>query len=234
MKRLFLFVVLAAMTLCCLYAQEDDRYTLDNIRTGIKSAGEPYIKDKYIVFTAEDNHRFTGIAFDFEDYRTIHAFEKLVSYDYDNNPQGTVLFYIIPVPKNSTGISYRMIFDGLWTTDPLNPVKQFSFESGTYVSKFSYANITPTVTEKKNDKVTFIHNSDPGRIVRLSGTFTNWDSFIYYMNEISPGHYELELPLPAGTYYYCFYEGLSPILDTTNPAKVYTPEGRIASVITVD
>ena len=234
MKRLFLLLVLAAMSLCCLNAQEDNQYTLDKIRIGIKSAQKPYIAENYIVFTAEDNHRFTGIAFDFEDYRTIHPFEKLVFYDYDNNPRGTVLFYIIPVPKNSTGISYRMIFDGLWTTDPLNPVKQFSFESGTYVSQFKYKNMTPTVTEKKNDKVVFIHDSAPGLVVRLSGTFSNWDSFIYYLNETSPGHYEIELPLPSGTYYYCFYEGLSPILDTTNPAKVYTPEGRIASVITVN
>jgi len=234
MKRLFLLLVLAAMSLCCLYAQEDDKYTLDKIRTGIKSAQEPYLAENYIVFTAEYNHRFTGIAFDFEDYKVIHPFEKLVSYDYDNNPQGTVLFFILPIPKNSTGVSYRMIFDALWTTDPLNPVRKFSFESGCYVSQIRYENRTPVVTEKKSDKVVFIHDSAPGKVVRLSGTFSNWDSFIYYMNEVTPGHYEIELPLPAGTYYYCYYEGLSPILDGTNPAKVYTPEGRIASVITVN
>ena len=221
------------MSLCCLFAQTDNKYTLDQIRTGIKEAKEPYITDGYIVFTAVDNHRFTGIAFDFEDYRTIHTLERLVSYDYEGNPLRTVLFYITPVPKNSTGVEYRMIFDGLWTTDPLNPVKQFSFESGTYVSKISYKNITPTVTEKKNDKVLFVYDSDPNRVVRLAGTFTNWDSFIYYMYETSPGHYELELPLPKGTYYYCFYEGLSPMLDQNNKEKVFTPEGRIASVITV-
>lgn len=234
MKRLILFLVLAALSVCCLPAQEDDKYTLDLIRTGIKEAGEPYINDKYIVFTEEDNHRYTGIAFDFENYKTIHPFERLVFYDYDNEPRGSVLFYILEIPANSTGIEYRMIFDGLWTTDPLNPVKKFSFENGTYVSQVNYENMTPLITETKNDRVTFIHNSDPGRTVRLSGTFSNWDSFIYYMKETTPGHYELELPLPSGTYYYCFYEGLVPILDGTNPAKVYTPEGRIASVITVN
>lgn len=234
MKRLIFLLMFSVLALSCVFCAEDDRYTLDNIRTGIKTAGEPYISDGYIVFTANDDHRYTGIAFDFEDYRTIHSFERLVSYDYDNEPAGTVLFFIIPVPKNITSISYRMIFDGLWTTDPLNSSKKFSFDCGTYVSQFSFQSRTAIVTEKKDDMVTFIHNGTPGKNVRLAGTFTNWDSFIYYMMETAPGHYELQLPLPPGTYYYTYYEGLACILDDTNPEKVYTPEGRIASVITVD
>ena len=49
-----------------------------------------------------------------------------------------------------------------------------------------------------------------------------------------PGLYELELPLTTGTYYYNYYLGLTPILDNTNPEKIYTADGRSASVIRVN
>ena len=81
--------------------------------------------------------------------------------------------------------------------------------------------------------VKFVYHGKTGEKIRLAGSFTNWDSFIYYLKEITPGHYELDLPLPSGTYYYTFYNGLDVILDEKNPNKVYTPEGRVACVLSV-
>ena len=82
--------------------------------------------------------------------------------------------------------------------------------------------------------VKFIYKGESGLKLNLAGTFTNWDPWIYEMVETSPGLYELELPLPAGKYYYNYYIGLTPILDNTNPQKIYTTDGRSASVLTVN
>ena len=77
-------------------------------------------------------------------------------------------------------------------------------------------------------------SGESGQRIRLGGIFTNWDSFIYELQETSPGLYQLELSLPKGTYYYAFYKGMSAFADDKNPKKVYTADGRIASVISID
>ena len=92
----------------------------------------------------------------------------------------------------------------------------------------------PEVTYKKSDSgVKFIYNGASGEKVRLAGTFTNWDSWIYELKETKPGFYELTLPLPRGKYYYNYYLGMTAIVDKTNPNRVYTQDGRAASVIEV-
>ena len=53
--------------------------------------------------------------------------------------------------------------------------------------------------------VHFVYKGKAGQHIRLGGSFTNWDSWIYELTETSPGLYELELPLPAGKYYYSYY-----------------------------
>ena len=53
------------------------------------------------------------------------------------------------------------------------------------------------------------------------------------MTEVSPGLYELELPLPPGKYEYAFYTGITSFPDNTNPQKCYTPDGRTASLLIV-
>ena len=144
-----------------------------------------------------------------------------------------IMFYLLKLPENSSKISYRMIIDGLWTTDPNNPTKEYSKEARTWLSTVTYPDTTVEQTLSKPNFVKFVYEGNPGEKIRLSGSFTNWDSFIYYLVETKTGHYEIELPLPSGTHYYTFYKGLDVILDEKNPNKVYTPEGRVACVINV-
>ncbi|MDR1747759.1 MAG: glycogen-binding domain-containing protein, partial [Spirochaetaceae bacterium] len=68
---------------------------------------------------------------------------------------------------------------------------------------------------------------------RLAGSFNNWDSFMYEMTETSAGIYQIDIPLPPGTYFYAFFSGTAQIADIKNPDRRYTADGRIASVITV-
>lgn len=234
MKKKTLFLLLIQFFIAfSVFAVEKNQYTIDTILKEIRTVGKPYISNGYIVFTANNNARHIGIAFDFENYKTIHSFEKLISYTIDNEERDSIMFYLLPLPENSQKVSYRMIIDGLWTTDPINPAKEYNREARTWISTVSYPDTTIEKTLSSENMVKFVYHGKSGEKIRLAGSFTNWDSFIYYLTETTPGHYEIDLPLPSGTYYYTFYNGLDVILDEKNPNKVYTQEGRVACVLDV-
>ena len=226
-------MIFSIFLLSGIFAAETNQYTIDTILKEISVVKKPYISNGYIVFTAEDTARHVGIAFDFDDFKTIHSFQRLTFYTIDNEEESSILFYLLKLPEDSSKVGYRMIIDGLWTTDPNNPTKEYSKEARTWLSTVTYPDTTVEQTLSKPNFVKFVYEGNPGEKIRLSGSFTNWDSFIYYLVETKTGHYEIELPLPSGTHYYTFYKGLDVILDEKNPNKVYTPEGRVACVINV-
>ena len=81
--------ILSTLILCMIFATrvfaaETNQHTIDTILKGITKVGSPYISNGYIVFTAEDSARHIGIAFDIDNYKTVHSFQKLVSYTFDN------------------------------------------------------------------------------------------------------------------------------------------------------
>ena len=171
---------------------------------------------------------------DFENYKIIHPYQAHVNRGADGNVTGSVLFYVLERPKNLSELSYRIITDGLWTADPDNPNNEYDGESGITVSKLDLGGTLPeATTNNANTGVTFIYNGGRGEQVRLAGTFTNWDSWIYELKETKPGFYELTLPLPRGKYYYNYYLGMTAVVDKTNPNRVYTQDGRTASVVEV-
>ena len=88
-------------------------------------------------------------------------------------------------------------------------------------------------SEKQENVVHFIYKGETGLDLHLAGSFTNWDPWIYKLQETAPGFYELELPLPDGKYFYNYYIGLTPVVDTTNPERTYLKDGRSVSVIQV-
>lgn len=240
MKKLILLFV--AFALCGigaagLSAAEITNYQnfeLDTLLHGIDKPGAPLVTDDYIIFTSDPNHRFVGIAFDFENYKTIHPFQILTQKDDEDNVTRKHMFYCYKRQHKFTTLKYRLIFDGLWTTDPLNPDKEYDENMNLYFSKVEDpGSIRIYTAATDRDTVHFIYKGESGQTIHLAGTFTNWDPWIYELNETAPGFYELELPLTTGKYYYNYYIGLTPILDDTNPEKIYTLDGRSASVITV-
>ena len=232
-KSIFIKLIFSIFLFSGIYAAETNQYTIDTILKEISVVKKPYISNGYIVFTAEDKARHVGIAFDFDNYKTIHSFQRLTSYTIDNEERSSVLFYLLKLPEDSSKVSYRMIIDGLWTTDPTNPSKEYSKEAKTWLSTVSYPSTKEEITTTSSDFVKFVYEGKSGEKIRLAGNFTNWDSFIYYLKETKPGYYELEIPLASGTYYYSFFNGLEEILDKNNSEKVFTPEGRMACVVTV-
>ncbi len=128
-----------------------------------------------------------------------------------------------------------MVIDGLWTTDPQNPITAYDNRTGMMLSSLPVTRISEPKTDRtESGTVRFIYQGERGQTIRLAGSFNNWDSFMYELKETSPGFYELDLTLPRGTYYYTFNNGTTALTDTTNPDRGYTKDGRVASILTVN
>lgn len=235
-------LLFAAFILCGLtnfaFAAEITNYQnfeLDTMLHSIDKPGAPVITDDYIIFLADVNNRHVGIAFDFENYQVIHPFEILTHTDDDGVVTRRHMFYVYKRQHKFSSLKYRLVMDGLWTTDPYNPNKYYDDSVNLYFSVINEPGSINIFTEAKpDDAVHFIYKGKSGQTIHLAGTFTNWDPWIYELNETTPGLYELELPLPTGKYYYNYYIGLTPVVDSTNPTKVYAEDGRAASVIVVN
>lgn len=239
-KKISLIAVAVFALVSCsiLFAAEPTNYQnfeLDLMLHQIEKPGAPIITDDYIIFTADVTNRHVGIAFDFENYKVIHPFEILTHTDEDGTVTRQHMFYCYPRQHKFTELKYRLIIDGLWTTDPYNPNKYYDDSVNLYFSTVSDPDSVRIFTAAKDsDSVHFIYKGETGQTIHLAGTFTNWDPWIYELNETAPGLYELELPLPTGKYYYNYYIGLTPVVDNTNPQKIYAADGRAANVIVVD
>ena len=213
---------------------EKDLYEYNNIVAKLENPEEPKVKENYIVFTQPMGPRFIGIAFDFENYQTIHPFMIHKTRDFEDKVTNSIMFYILERPAELTEITYRLVIDGLWTADPMNSFTIYDENEGISLSKIDLGTRLPELTNSSSKNGTkFIYNGEPGLTVRLGGNFTNWDSWIYELQETKPGFYELNLPLPKGKYYYNYYLGMNAIVDKTNPNRAYTEDGRTASVIVI-
>ncbi len=214
---------------------EGKQYILDNLLQTIDRPRPPVVDGDYIIFTVDPSVRHAGIAFDFEQYKNIHTFKRLVRQNEDGaNTESFVSFYILEIPENIQNISYRLVMDGLWTTDPSNTIRIYDPTVNLPVSNIVLQR--PPVIETKTTQKTikFVYEGNSGQRIRLSGNFTNWDPYIYELKETSYGVYELELALPKGTYYYTYYSGIQSFLDESNPERAYTSDGRVASVVTLN
>lgn len=209
-------------------------YARSKIIDQIEQPCAPYVQDGYLIFTADKSARFVGIAFGYENFRIIHPFQRLSHYETDGKPVDSVLFYITTYPKDMDEVSYKLIIDGLWTTDPLNSKRTFDKQTNSMLSIVNVERPEP-ITEKAADgNVRFVYYGESGQSIRLGGTFNNWDSYMYEMTEVSPGIYQIELPLPPGVYYYNFYNGINAMIDLKNSERAYTVDGRTASIIYVE
>ena len=81
MNKCKFFAMVALVTVCLsgtVAAKEKEvvyqPYELDKIIHEIDEPCAPIVTEDYIIFTAGVDHRSVGIAFDFENYQTIHQF----------------------------------------------------------------------------------------------------------------------------------------------------------------
>ncbi|MBQ9630913.1 MAG: glycogen-binding domain-containing protein [Treponema sp.] len=239
MKHFFALFLIIALPFIANSASPNEfasseNFSYDNTVLEINEVGEPYEKDNHIIFTAPHNARFIGIAFDFEEYKRIHPFRIHYGYDMDNNKTDSLMFYILEKPRGRASVSYRLVIDGIWTCDPYNPDSYYDEVLGLDLSRVTFRESLPLeFVPSSSEGTRFVYEGRPGQKIYITGTFTNWDPWIYELSEIFPGTYEIYIPLTRGTYYYNFFVGMKPINDKRNTRKVYTKDGRSASVITV-
>ncbi len=239
-KNIFATIIFTIFSLIFIFAEEtgglsDEEANYALLASGITEVTAPYLKGNYVIFTQENNARFIGIAFDFENFRTVHQFKIKQLRDAEYEIKDSLYFYILELPKNIQTVNYRIVVDGLWTTDPQNPNKQYNEKAGLVLSQVNAHRTIPLITEKQEDgRIKFVYIGKTGQHIRLGGSFTNWDSWIYELQEVSPGQYQCYLSLPPGTYQYAYYIGMQSFPDKTNPHRVYTVDGKEASLLVVD
>jgi hypothetical protein len=254
MKRFVLIFLLISIqtTLFCL-DMESFRF-VDHLLS-IKKAGAPEIYEDAVIFTFPSSTRRVGVAFAHEGFGTVHWFKKLMKVENESTSETSntstkkkrtntepiyvdsgILFYVYEFPENMKELSYRLIIDGLWIADPNNPNFRMDPSTGIVQSFVKLPDVYPLDIEKKpivytapSGNLRFVFDGESGQRVTVAGTFNNWDPFMYELQEIRPGHYEMILPLAPGTYRYVFYYKGERMLDPNNPRKVYTKEGYTAS-----
>lgn len=205
-----------------------------NAISGITTARAPIVRDRTVLFTASAKARWTGIAFAHEEYKEIHNFERVNLRSDEDEIISSFLFFMYQVPESLTEIEYRLVVDGLWTTDPLNKNGRYDKRLGINSSVVSIKTVSPNKTEQLPDgRVKFVFCGEPNRHVSLAGTFNNWDPFMYSMKEEIPGTYSIILPLSSGMQYYVFYVDAVRTVDKTNSSRGYTTDGKYVSVLEI-
>jgi len=215
---------------------------IDYLRA-IPAPGKPQLYEDGIIFTAPSTYNRVGISFAHEGYARVHWFLRLMTpkdhselfvngkfrSDIDPNKDSGIMFHFQTIPENLKNVDYRMVIDGLWTTDPLNPLT-VTGPSGIKESRVS-------LPEKPKDSPArtvapgtyrFSYRAPPGEVVTVGGNFNNWDPFMYVLEESSPGFYTLTLSLPPGNFLYVFFHRGEQIPDQ-GARRLYTREGRIVS-----
>ena len=205
----------------------------------------PQIIDDMVVFTASSSLRRVGIAFADEGFSRVHWFRQLlVRRDVQEYPDGPnpspyrdsgIVFHVHKVPEGASQVEYRLIINGLWTTDPANPASRWDNVSGLSWSLVSLPprEVTPSPLKGPPGGLSFSFRGPPGETVSVAGTFNGWDPFMYELREGPPGNYTLHLPLPAGRYQYVFFHRGQRFLDPYNPNRVYARDGTAASEIVI-
>jgi hypothetical protein len=188
-----------------------------------------------------------GIAFAHEGFSKVYWFQKLMAPRDAEAPEGNkkkkpdiyqdtgILFHAMTVPKDVREVEYRLIIDGLWTLDPLNPLRRLDKNTGILHSLVILPELKrdPAPDDGPAGSLSFHYRAPPGEIVTVAGDFNGWDPFMYELVETAPGQYSITIPLPRGTYHYVFYHRGQRNLDPYNHRTAYTKTGDMVSEATI-
>jgi len=221
-----------------------ESYKVTEYLLSLKEPGPPAFIEDMVVFTASTSLRRVGIAFADEGFYKVHWFRQMIvsqdALDIVLDPKNTplykdsgLLFYVHKAPEGATEVEYRLIINGLWTTDPANPSTRRDSNSGLTWSILALPPRTPELHPLKGPpgSLSFVFNGPPGEIVSVAGSFNGWDPFMYELKEGPAGKYSINIPLPPGRYQYVFFHRGQRYLDPNNASRVYSRDGRAASEI---
>jgi hypothetical protein len=245
--KIILTTALLIVSIGIIRAADLESYQFIDRLLSLPGPGAPVIYEDTVIFTAPSSYRRVGVSFAYEQYSKVYWYQKLMipedpaviaalgkRKDVNPNKDSGILFHVQTVPEGLRNMDYRMIIDGLWTPDPLNP-QAVSGPSGISQSRVVIPNRprTPSTYDAPQGSLRFAYTAPPGETVTVGGSFNNWDPFMYELEETSPGYYTLTLALPPGTYQYVFFHQGERIPDPYNHEKVYAKNGKAVSQATV-
>jgi hypothetical protein len=195
--------------------------SLDMAVKGLTTAEPPHLVGDVLIlsYRGDSTTRFVGVRFEHEAYQVLHA--------YNRNPNGVfVLDY--EVPEGVLDIRYRIVVDGLWMEDPVNPQSDTD-GLGNVLSVFTLTQepTRPIVNPKPrpDGSLTFTFRGAPGKRVSLIGDFNNWDPYVDYLSETSPGTFSITLRVAPGPHWYCYFAEGRRVLDPYNVETGSDPSG---------
>ena len=247
MKTIGTFVLLIMISAFSQAADWETYELIDRLIT-LPGAGAPVIFNDAVIFTAPSNVRKIGVSFAHENFSSIYWYRQLlIPQDrlFAPIPEGKkepdpyidsgYQFHIYEVPNHIKELEYRLVINGLWTTDPDNPQTRRDPVTGLFLSVLSipYRAVNPNPLNGLPDGLNFSFTGPPGEIVTVAGNFNSWDPFMYELKEGPAGIYSISIPLPSGTYQYVFFHRGQRQLDPYNSRRTYTRDGKAASEITI-
>ena len=228
------FSLVRCLLLACLLATAGGAWaanpvSLDVAMKLLPAALPPHMVEDTLIlsFQPAAPARFVGVRFASESWTVLHPCAV--------NENGVfVLDY--PVPEGLREIRYRVVVDGQWMADPLNPDIDTD-AAGTQVSVFTLDKepARPVVNPRveRDGSITFVYQGTAGHRVSLVGDFNNWDPFMDYLSEGQPGSYSVTLRMPPGVHWYYFVSDGRRILDRFNAASAVDPDGSAVSTFTL-
>ncbi|WP_319559551.1 hypothetical protein [Marispirochaeta sp.] len=237
MKRaLFPWILVAVLCLLSpLAAQNGYDPQLDAYLHSMAQAEPPGVISEHLVLTYSSRHpvRYVAAAFEHENFATLHIYRK---------NQNGVFVFAYPLSALSTltrrekELRYRIIVDGLWMSDPVNP-HRINDKRGIPISVSSVPQRQPRRGETpifhEDGTVEFVYFGSSGSTVRLAGDFNHWSPFSHSLRELNPGEYRLRLRLYEGYHRYVFYVNGSQVTDVRNPRIAYDVLGNQVSALWV-
>jgi hypothetical protein len=229
-------------------AADMESYQLIDRLLSLTGPGGPEILEDSVIFTVSSGYRRVGVAFAHENFSRIYWFRQLlIPQDPQNAPvppgkkvpdpyrDSGILFYVHQMPGDIHELEYRLIINGLWTTDPANPQSRRDHVSGLAYSVISLPprSSRPDPLKGPPGSLSFFFKGPPGETVSVAGSFNGWDPFMYELKEGPDGVYTLNIPLPPGRYQYIFFHRGRRYLDPNNPNRVYSRDGKAASEIVI-
>jgi hypothetical protein len=244
---IFCLIVISASFLWADDADDWESYEIVNRLLSIRRPSAPVIVDNHVIFTADSGLRRIGVSFAHENFSNVYWFRQMVIPQDRLNSQFDPLitpdsyidsglqFYVYRIPMNLKEIEYRLVVNGLWTIDPLNPQSRRDPVSGLTMSVLAlpYRPVPPNPLNGLPEGLNFTFRGPPGEIVTVAGNFNGWDPFMYELREYPEGVYSITIPLPPGTYQYVFYHRGQRYVDPYNSRRIYARDGSAASEIVI-
>ena len=243
-----LFILISSFSPTAIQASDWESHEVIGQLLSIQEPGAPVIYENFVIFTANSNIRRMGVAFAHEDFANIYWYRMLLISQDRINPvilpgekipspyrDSGMQFYVYQIPSHLRELEYRLVINGLWTIDPVNPQSRRDSVSGLTMSVLRLPQ-RPVRSDPLNglpEGLLFTFRAPAGETVTVAGNFNGWDPFMYELREGPAGVYSTIIPLPPGTYQYVFFHRGERFIDNDNHRRVYARDGSVASEIVV-